>query len=284
MYGLKTLAIPVISGLPFILLSAAYGIRNTGLSPANLLDLQIMLLNLKTLYMTSGAAISALLALAAAYALARRRSTETSLLLYFSATYYIMISATVAVGYIRHAQPFYIAPVFFLALAAADAARSGRLAPQLVYTPLLALLCFQAALANDPYQRKTAFNYSANNFPYWEAAAYFKKTATPGLKIYAPMEAEPSHFYLAKYGLAGKVIWDRTMPPEFSAAKAAAAFKEGGHDFLLLPYSPFCGLATDFRVIADELIAAKVFSAARLFDYHGNKLILLTAAQTARIK
>ncbi|MBI4351438.1 MAG: hypothetical protein HY550_08365 [Elusimicrobia bacterium] len=275
LYGLKTLAMPLLVGLPFILISAAYGIRNTALVYEYLYDPAIMTLNLKVIYMTCGAPITALLAASAAYVLYRRRNLETALLLYFSAAYYLMISATLAVGFVRHAQPFYIGLVLMLLLAVSDlaAALPGRLAKPLA-AGLLALFVFQSVFAKNPYQRRTVFNYHGNSFPYWEAVEYFKSLNRPGLKIYAPMEVEPSHYYLAKHGMAGKLAWDRDLPPGFSAEKAARAFRDGAFDFLLLPYSPFAGLRTDLPSIAKELEAAGALCREKLFDYHGNKLVL----------
>ena len=275
-YGLKTLGIPLLFGLPFILLSAAYGIRNTALVYEYILDPAIMTFNLKVIYMTCGAPITALLAASAVYAVWRRRSLELTLLLYFSVTYYFMISATLAVGFVRHAQPFYIGLVALLLLAVSDlaAALPGRFMKPLA-AGLLALFVFQSVFAANPYQRRTVFNYHVNSFPYWEAVEYWKGLDRPGLKIYAPMEVEPSHYYLAKYGLAGKLTWDRTLPPGFSAAKAEKAFRDGAFDFMLLPYSLFAGLRTDLPAIARDVEAAGALCREKLFDYHGNKLLLL---------
>ncbi len=275
-YGLKTLAVPLLAGLPFILISAAYGIRNTALEYSYLTDPAIMTLNLKVVYMTCGAPITALLAAAAAYSVYRRRTLEMALLLYFSGTYYFMISATLAAGFVRHAQPFYIGLVLLMLLAASDLAKAlPARASKAVFASLLALLVYQSVFAANPYQRRTAFNYYSNNFPYWEAVEYFKTLNRPGLRIYAPMEVEPSHFYLAKAGLAGRLTWDRTLPPGFSAEKAARAFRDGAFDFMLLPYSRFAGLRTDLPSIAKALEASGALCRAELFDYHGNELLLL---------
>jgi len=272
--GLKALLIPAAIGLPFILLSAALGVRDAALRPGNLLDFRLATLNLLNLYQTAGAPLTALLAAASAWALLRRRSQELWLLLYLTGVYYVMISGTGAAGYIRHTQPFYLAPVFLLALAACAAhAAAPRLRVPL-WTGLLGLLFYQAVLAPAPYQRKTARNFRENAFPYGEAVKYLKALGRPGLKIYAPMEVEPSHFYLAKHGLAGKVTWDRGLPPDFSAVSAAERFKTGGYDLLLLPYSPFSGLSTDFTAVADEL-KARGLAEEKLFDYGGNRLLLL---------
>lgn len=277
-FGLKSLLIPAAAGLPFILLSAALGVRDAALRLSNLLDPRLLALDLVNVYQACGAAVTALLAGAVLWALLRRRSAALWLLLYLAAAYYLMISASAAVGYIRHAQPFYIAPVFLLALAACAAgAALPRLAVPL-WSALLCLLAWQAVLAPAPYQRKTARNYAENVFPYREAAQYLKSLGRPGLKVYAPMEVEPSHFYLAKYGLAGRVTWDRGLPPGFGAASAAAAFKSGGYDFLLVPASPFAGLAADFPAIAAALLADGALAEERTFDYGGNKLLLLRRA------
>ena len=273
-YGLKTLALPLLTGLPFILIGGAYGIRSSGLVPSNLSDFGLMTLNFRAIYLTCGSIVTALLAASAAYALYRRRSLALGLLLYFSVTYYFMISATEAVGYIRHAQPFYIILVLMLTLLFSDlAAALPRYAIRTVFALVLALFVFQSALAKDPYRRKTAFNFYINCFPYWQAADYLKDLGRKDLRVYAPMEVEPSHFYLAKAGLAGKIDWDRTLPKDFSADKAVQAFKNGPYDYLLLPGNPF--YKVDFPAIADALEASGAFSKIKLFDYHGNKLVLL---------
>lgn len=276
LYGLKTLGIPLLFGLPFILLSAAYGIRNTALVWEYISDPEIMTQNLKVIYMTCGAPITALLAASAAYALYRRRSLELTLLLYFSVTYYLMISATLAVGFVRHAQPFYIGLVALLLLAVSDlaAALPGRPAKALG-AGLLALFVYQSVFTANPYQRRTVFNYHVNSFPYWEAVKYFRGLNRPGLKIYAPMEVEPSHYYLAKYGLAGKLTWERTLPPGFTAGEAMRAFRGGGFDFMLLPHTSFAGLRTDLPSIAKTIEASGALCRAELFSYHGNELLLL---------
>ena len=280
-YGLKTLAIPAITGLPFIILSAAFGIRNASLVYSNLLAPPLMLLDLRNIYQTTGIIITILLAFSAAYTAYRRRGLELALLLYFSASYYIMISATGAVGYIRHAQPFYITLVFLLVLWAADIARSRPKTKIPLYSVMLALLVFQSVFAKDPYQRKTAFNFWANVFPYREATEYLKDLGRTGLRVYAPMEVEPSHFYLARADLAGKIDWKKNLPPDFSADKAARACAAQPCDFMLLPYSPFEGVKADFPRAADALSASGEFSAVKIFNYHGNKLILLKRKEAA---
>ncbi len=272
LFGLKALALPLLIGLPFITLSDIMHVRDTALALQNVLKPQLMTLDLKVLYMTCGAPLTALLAVSAVYSLFRYRGLPLWTLLYVSAAYYLMISATLAVGYVRHAQPFYIALVFMTALAVSDlAARLRGLPGKALSAAVLGLFLYQSVLAKAPYQRKTAFNYYSEVFPYWLADAALK----PGQKVYAPMEIEPSHFYLAKAGLAGKVAWDRVLPEGFDAARAEAAAKADGADFVLLPYSPFPSLKVDFVRIADALTASGRFRTERVFDYHGNKMILL---------
>ncbi|PIU19665.1 MAG: hypothetical protein COT18_06330, partial [Elusimicrobia bacterium CG08_land_8_20_14_0_20_59_10] len=213
----------------------------SGLRYANLADPALMLLTLKNAYQTCGILLTSMLAFSVIYSAYRHKGLEISLLLYFSAGYYFMISATEAVGYLRHAQPFYIAPVFLLALWAADSAptklRGRNIRP--AYLLLLPLLIFQAVFVKDAFQRTTFFTPVAYDFPYWEVAHYLKNLGDAPLSVYAPMEVEPSHFYLAKSGLAGKITWDRTLPPAFSAKKAAGIYGTKLYDFMLLPYSPF---------------------------------------------
>jgi len=278
-FGLKAFAIPLLAGLPFIFISAAYGIRGSGLVLSNLSDLSLMTLNLRNLYQTCGAPLTVLLAAAAASALYRRRGQALWLLLYLAAAYYLMISSSEAVGYIRHTQPFYIALVLMLGMLAADLRELlPRRVSSAALSAILALCAYQSLFAADPYQRKTARNYYRDVLPYREAAAYLKELGKPGLRIYAPMEIEPSHFYLAKTGLAGKLTWERNLPPGFNAESAAAAARGMNADFVLLPYSPFPWLGLDFVSVAAALLDSGSFKTEKIFDYHGNKLILLKPA------
>lgn len=275
LFGLKVLAVPLLAGMPFILMGDIYGIRNTGLIPSNLLHPAIMTLNLRVIYMTCGAPITALLAASAAYSVLRHRGQRLWLMLYIGAAYYIMISATEAVGYVRHAQPFYIPLVFMAVLSLSDLVDAFPAAGKAAGYAALALFVYQSTLASNPYQRTTAFNYSTDVFPYRAVARYLGDLGQSGLKIYAPMEVEPSHFYLAKYGLAGKVIWDRTLPPDFTAEKATAEFKKGGYDYMLLPSTPFKGVKPDMPAITAALLTRGDFTAKKVFDYHGNGLTLM---------
>ncbi len=274
-YGLKTIAIPALVGLPFIVLGVAYDIRGTGLIYSRFTSVYFMTLYLRTLYWTCGAAVTFMLAASAAGALVLRRGYTTWLMLYFSAAYYLLISGTEAVGFIRHAQPFYIAPVFFLALMAAGI----RSALPRFAVPLAALalapLMYQSVLAAAPYQRKTLSNMHLDSYPYWDAAGYLARDDRRGLKIYAPMEVEPSHFYLAQRGLAGRIVWDRDIPQPFTPASAAGHFRSAGLDRILLPVTPSPALKEDFPAAAAALKASGEFETEAEFSYHGSVLELL---------
>ena len=277
-FGLKAFALPLLAGLPFILLSAAAGIRGSGLTIDSFSDLALLAVNFKALYLTCGAPLTALLAAAAAHALYTRRGQALWLLLYLAGAYHVMISFTEAAGYIRHAQPSYIAPVLLLGLLFSDLREAlPKWAASAAMAAILALCAYQAALAPRPYQRKTAFNFHEAVLPYREAAVYLKGQA-PGLKVYAPMALEPSHFYLAKYGLAGRITWERELPENFDGEKAAAGIRAFEPDLVLLPYSDFSWLGSDFRGAADSLLASGAFRTEKIFEYHGNKLILLKPA------
>jgi hypothetical protein len=239
-----------------------------------------MLSPLKNLYRTAGFGISVLIMVSLLYLLIRRRSLETLGVLYFSAAYYLIISCTEAAGYIRHAQPFYIAPVFFILILASDILYKlqNRLAAASFQALLTGLLIFSAVFADDPFERKTANNYFENVFPYSEVMSYLKQKGQ-ALRVYAPMEVEPSHFYLAKYGLTKRLSWDRTMPEEYSKEALLEKFKAGNYDYLLLQASPFEGQGTDTtRVkVAEETAASVAVQKEKEFSYKGNKFILLKA-------
>jgi hypothetical protein len=226
-------------------------------------------------YHTLGPWLTILAAGATVYAVAGRRGPETLGVLYFSFVYYLLINLTGAAGFIRHAQPSYIAPVFYTLLLADTAyAAAGRKAALLGAAALTGIFAWYAAFDPAPFQRRTIANYTDHIFPYEQAVDYIRALGGRQ-KIYAPMEVEPSHFYLAKAGLAGKIDWDRTLPPDLSAEKAAGACAAMACDYILLPYSSFVGVDTDFTRIADGLTAAGAFRTEKVFDYHGNRLILL---------
>lgn len=268
---LKWLWIPLLTGLPYILLSRSTGVK-PDLDAAVFRDTSILMKNLVEMPQALG--LPALLTSAAGlvYALAARRSRTVLTVICVSLCYYVMIGVTIGSGYVRHASPFYLGPAFFMLLGLNAALPLLRRAAVPAAAAFLLLLAWRS-LVTPHFQYRNLSNLYDSVFPYDQAAAYAASSGHP--RIYAPMEVEPSHFYLAKYGLSGRVTWDRGLPVPFTPEALRERFDSGGYDLLLLPGSPFKGKEEDFAGAARALAASGDFAVEREFDFHGNRLTLL---------
>ncbi|MCK5584242.1 MAG: hypothetical protein KAI33_10635, partial [Elusimicrobiales bacterium] len=141
---------------------------------------------------------------------------------------------------------------------------------------IISVFIFPSIFDKDAYQRNTFFNRYKNSFPYQQIITELKNENRP-LKIYAPMETEPSHFYLAKCKALKKIEWNRQMPQKLSEKNFLEKFKESSYDYLLLPYSNIEEINMNFKKITLNLLISKAMKVKKTFDYKGHKLILLKA-------
>ncbi len=274
----KHLWIPIVTGLPFILLGSFYKIRVSGITIENITNFQAMFEIFKNFYQTSGPYISIIIVAGCLYSIITyRKRTETWLILYLGMAYYFMISMYSAIGCIRLAQPFYLCPIFFFLLAANISFEkiNSKQIKALIATLLIGLFAYYSIFDKHPYQRKTIHNYHHNTFPYWQVAQYLKSLKKLPIKIYAPMKVEPSHFYLAKYKIINKTKWNRKMPINFSDTKLLEEIKSRQYDYILLPYIKVHGIDINFEEAANKLLKTKDIKKEKIFVYKKNRLILL---------
>lgn len=274
---LKSFWIPFVFGFPFIFINNICGVRSFGIVWENFFRPPILFINLINIYNTLGLFIFSLVAISTIYSLWKYKTHIIYHILLIGALYYVMISWTEAVGYIRHAQPFYLIGVVFTSIFINDIYNTLRqqILSKLLVVTILSIFAIKAIFDITPFQRKTFFNRYENILPYHKVMEYLKAKSILQTKIYAPMEVEPSHFYLAKYKLISKITWNRTSPPELSAKSIIANFDSGLFDYLLLPYSKVQGMETDFKKISDEILKDEKFKKEKIFNYYGNRLILI---------
>jgi len=265
---IKNLWIPAIFGLPFIVVSWVYGVRGAGLMLHNFLDPAVLVLNLKCIFYTLGTVLTSLIAVSTFYCIVKSgfKSYIINFMLFLFVLYYIMISGTSAVGYVRHAQPFYLPLVFFCCIFLSDIA--GKINSKVTSTALIIfIMCifiYHSVLEEHPFQRKTLSNRSESVYPYNHLMEYIKHNVTLPISIYAPMECEPSHFYLAKYKLVNKVQWERKIQGELTTESIIQYMENKKIDFLFLPN------VKEFENIIREIFSSKKFYLHRGFNYNGN--------------
>jgi len=83
------------------------------------------------------------------------------------------------------------------------------------------------------------------------------------------MEAEPANFYLAKYDLFGKILWDRNSSPHITGE--AILKKAAEYDYLCLAET-----GKYENAIRDILETAPP---EKVFDFKGNKIYLFKKSE-----
>ncbi|MFH1958632.1 MAG: hypothetical protein ABIJ15_09190 [bacterium] len=266
---LTVLLIPAVMGFPFIVLGKLLNIRGVGFVWSHLASFNGLTLSIFDLFRTLGTLVGSLTLIALVYCLSGKKCRKFYWLV-FTLGYYLIITSTHANGYIRHCQPFYLGIFYFAAAGLCLLKGSGR---KILFYAAASLFIagsfYQSVFAKNPFQRKTFYNRFEDVFPYHRLGLYLKTVQGGPLKIYAPAEGEPSHFYLAKYGLAGRVDWDRRMPEKITPECVGDYFVKGGFDYFV--FLPILG----FQDIEGALLKSSFFTLKKEFEYHGNKIYLL---------
>ncbi len=253
-------ALALICGLPFTILSGLLGVRDAGslISP-------MFFINLKLLSVTIGGVLFFGAVAGFFWELKSRFSRSSIFFCLLFAAYYVMISQTEANGYIRHAQPFYLPVFYFIVVFLCRLRISGKKKISLlVSVALIATSVYYSFFQRNPIQRKGFFNRYEDVYPYEELSVYLKTLAKKNIKIYAPMEAEPANFYLAKYNLFRKITWNRTSSRDIN--RESIFNKAAKYDYLCL-----VGIGKYNNVIRDIL---KIALPEKVFDFKGNKIYL----------
>ncbi|MFH1353367.1 MAG: glycosyltransferase family 39 protein [bacterium] len=255
-----------ICGIPFMIVSGLTGVRDASL----LFPWRDFFINFGQIVLTLGLPICFIAAAGFFLTLKKKFFRGDIFFIILFVCYYSMISQTGANGYIRHAQPFYLSIFYFMVSGLCLLKGAGR---KILFYAVASLFIagsfYQSVFAKNPFQRKTVYNRFEDVFPYHRLGLYLKTVQGGPLKIYAPAEGEPSHFYLAKYGLSGRVAWDRRMPEKITPECVEDYFVKGGFDYFV--FLPILG----FQDIEDALLKSSFFTLKKSFEYHGNKIYLL---------
>jgi len=276
---LKGFWIPIAAGMPFILIGKIYYIRNAGLILSNLYDPRILATNISHVPLTTGYVLAIIAAASFAYVLLRFKwkNPVINYLMALFIVYYIMISATEAIGYTRHSQPFYLPLAIFIIIFLSEMLRKipSRAVTLTFQICIITFAVYYSLLQENPFQRTTLLQRYTQVFPYNELMEYLN-TIEGNVRVYAPMETDPSHFYLAKHGLVKKIHWDRKIPYPIINDSIKRHLAATEFDFVFIPYADtICSLQLQPRKLADELIREQNFRVERVFTYHGNTAVLL---------
>jgi len=253
-------ALSLLCGLPFMVLSSYLGVRAAWVSFSPL-----FLANLNLLVTTIGPLLFFVSITGFFWDIKSRFSRASIFFCILFAAYYVMISQTAANAYVRHAQPFYLTVFYFIAVFLCRLLTGGKKKILwAVSAVLIGVSVYYSFFQKNPIQRISVFNRYENLYPYEELSAYLQTLDGQNIKIFAPMEAEPANFYLAKHNLFGKVSWDRTFSPDIN--REAILQKAAKYDYLCLP-------ETDKykNAIMDIL---KILPPEIFFDYKGNRIFL----------
>ncbi|MBA3051712.1 glycosyltransferase family 39 protein [bacterium] len=272
---LHALLVPALIGLPFTAMGAILKIRNAASKWDNIFYPAQLGQNLIDLIGTLGPFLSALLFLSVVWCVFKRKRFNLYWIMLILG-YYLMISLTHANGYIRHAQPVYLGLFYFFAVAVTDfiywAKQKNKKILVMVSLLLTSELVYSNFFAADRVQRTVLRNRFENIYPYGELMDYLKLLVPEkgALRVYAPAEVEPSHFYLAKHKLTGKILWDRTAPANIN--KKVIVDKAGQYDYLCLP--EIGTVYNNYKDVIMEIIDSEEMKLLKVFDYKGNRIFL----------
>ncbi|HAW50367.1 TPA: hypothetical protein DCX16_05415 [bacterium] len=192
----KYVLIPLIFGLPFIIVS--YSFRNIPLVFMWLNNPSSLLLPLKQIYISIGPIISIFVLFSFIYFITSRNAWILYLYFFY---YYIFINSTGAFGIIRHAQHYYLILNILLCLFVA------KIKKPLLLIFLLLIMLYQGAISPSSLLLNL-FNFQKKEWtagygfmPHREAMSYIKKNLPERTKIYGPSFCDPTLFYIAKYNI-----------------------------------------------------------------------------------
>ncbi|PKN00400.1 MAG: hypothetical protein CVU78_01240 [Elusimicrobia bacterium HGW-Elusimicrobia-2] len=270
---LKNLFVPLLIGLPFTVIGSILKIRGTGSNIGHIFSPVKMLQNSKDFFETLGPFLSVLIVLSAAWCFVRRKKHNVYWLVLVTG-YYLMISLTAANGYIRHTQPVYLGLFYFFVVALTDfvnwAKQKNKMILILAGLLLFGELGYSNFFAVNRVQRTVLSNRFNEIYPYDELMKYFRDIRKFPITVYAPCDVEPSHFYLAKYQLTGKISWDRTAPSDVNLGSIVS--RASKYDYLCL-----LDIGTEYNYYKDvikDILKSEQMELVRVFDYKGHRMFL----------
>jgi hypothetical protein len=225
---LRYTALPLILGIPFIV---SFPYKSGILAFWWIKQPYLLLVGVKQIYWALGPILTFLSIVSLFFSLKERKAL---LFILFFFLYYFFISSTLAVGCLRHSQPYYLSLCILISFLIT------KTKPIFLLATLLIML-YQGIFSNSP-SLITLSNYKSSNWegttfgilPYKAALAYIKEEM-PNKKIYAPMGCEPSHFYLAKFGIREELWIRKPFLKGFSLSSLHQFCQENGIKYIILP-------------------------------------------------
>jgi hypothetical protein len=269
---LKIKILATISAIPLYSAGIVTGVRNTAFSLTKILDFNGMISGIVGFMKTNNIILSSIIICTLIYSLLKCKRKMTGYWLILFVSYYLWISLSgVAMFSIRYFQPVYLVLIigfinFITDLYNERFPMSKKISIAIIVIFVSASL-YENLFSKSPFQRKNLTNIYMQIYPYDKLMIFLKNKLPMELKIYAPMECEPSHFYLAKYRLVDKVHWEREMPPlEKLTAEYITQYMENKKlDFLFLPD------VREFENIIKEISRSGNFYLYKEFAYGNNK-------------
>jgi len=266
----KILALVCLTAAPLYVAGMLVEVRTSALAIKKIMDCGIILSGINGLLKTNGLILNFIIffSLAGTFFF-KPKQIAFGYWLILSIVYYLWISSSGgAMYYIRYFQPFYLIVIIFFVNFIVTVYNSRLYYGKKIARTITLIFCFAALYQNffsvKSFQRKNFTNMYENIYPYDSLMAYLKNIKQDKLKIYAPMEAEPSHFYIAKYKLASRVLWDRTSSADIN--RETIVNKAAGYDYL-------CLVETDeYRNVIRGIL--KIAIPEKVFDFKGNRIYL----------
>ncbi|PJA61944.1 MAG: hypothetical protein CO162_03640 [bacterium (Candidatus Ratteibacteria) CG_4_9_14_3_um_filter_41_21] len=209
--GMKIVAIPFLFSLPWIFFYPAFWPSpGTITIDAAFSPLKIWM-NISSWQFALGKPIISLFILSLFYYLLRAKELQIRFFLILSFLYYALVAA-IGFGYTRTSLLFF--PVIILAIDGFlyNISEKFKNLSKVIFGGLCTLILLSFiynGLLNKERHLVTLSNSRYYLLPYDKAIKYIKDYL-PDRKIYAPMICEPSHFYLAKYGI-GEIVYERRI-------------------------------------------------------------------------
>lgn len=208
---IRSIIYSLIVGLPFTIIGTLTHIRSTSISIRNIFNFHHMVSGVYAFHLSTGWILTFLCGIGFMYCLLYRKSLITIYWMLFGITYYTFLQLSGAAGYMRHNQPFYLAAAFLLYISLNEVSEKlkNRNFLRLLLIATLGTYCIYLNIFQDNPIRSTLLFPKQIYYPYKEVMHYIKQHIPGYQRIYAPMDVEPSNFYLAKYKLSKRISWVR---------------------------------------------------------------------------
>ncbi|HIE44011.1 MAG TPA: hypothetical protein EYP78_04360 [Candidatus Omnitrophica bacterium] len=280
-FYLRSFWVGLVPVIPWSFLSYRFSERNYSFILSNWFSWESALFVLRQMPQAITYPVFLLFIFGVIYSLWKKRDelTHFSLLWFFS--FYVFINSDWCRS-VRLALPLYVA-VAIITVQFICAILPGKRVVFLSIFSVVPLYLLLASLLFNFYPLQSKYTLLTNlkngYVPYPEAMKYIKEYLPKGSRIYAPMGCEPSHFYLYRYGLEGRVYWGRKIWIEDKTKQSLENLyqfcKTDNFEYLLLPDGKWIKNWINPE-ISEGLFRGEDmgFEKVEIFRYGMNKMIL----------